>query len=93
VTDLGTFLFGQERVSLDLYRPILMDVQGGKCLYCGRELTKRSHVDHFIPWSRYAADLGHNNLVLAHDRCNGDKSDYLAAVRHLAAWVERNRQR
>src|SRR5262245_25046798 len=26
-TDLGTFLFGQERASLDVYRPILMVVQ------------------------------------------------------------------
>jgi hypothetical protein len=34
VTDLGTFLFGQERASLEVYRPILMDVQGGTCLYC-----------------------------------------------------------
>ena len=36
------------------------------------------------------ADLGHN-LVLAHDRCNNDKSDHLAAEMHLAAWTERNR--
>jgi hypothetical protein len=35
-------------------------------------------VDHFIPWSRYPADLGHN-FVLAHDRCINAKSDYLAA--------------
>ena len=47
-------------------------------------------MDHFIPWSRYPADLGHN-FVLAHDRCNNAKSDHLAAEDHLAAWVERNR--
>jgi hypothetical protein len=34
-------------------------------------------------------DLGHN-FVLAHDRCNTAKSDYLAAESHLAAWSERN---
>jgi 5-methylcytosine-specific restriction endonuclease McrA len=90
VTDLGTFLFGQERVSLDVYRPILMDVQHGICLYCQKKLSKQSQVDHFIPWSRYSADLGHN-FVLAHDKCNNAKSDYLAAEKHLAAWVERNR--
>jgi 5-methylcytosine-specific restriction endonuclease McrA len=90
VCDLGTFLFGQERASLDVYRPILMDVQHGTCLYCRKTLSKQSHVDHFIPWSRYSADLGHN-FVLAHDRCNNSKSDHLAAERHLAAWVERNR--
>src|SRR5262249_15485223 len=32
VTDLGTFLFGEERASLDAYRPILLDVQKGECL-------------------------------------------------------------
>ena len=89
-TDLGTFLFGEERASLEAYRPILMDVQHGTCLYCGGHLSKQSEVDHFIPWSRYPADLGHN-FVLAHDRCNNAKSDYLAAEKHLAAWAERNR--
>src|SRR5262249_27961682 len=89
-TDLGTFLFGQERADLDAYRPILVDVQRGTCLYCQKKLSKQSQVDHFIPWSRYPADLGHN-FVLAHDRCNNAKSDYLAAEKHLTAWVERNR--
>jgi hypothetical protein len=28
---------------------------------------------------------------LAHERCNREKSDYLAAEKHLAAWSERNR--
>jgi 5-methylcytosine-specific restriction endonuclease McrA len=90
VTDLGTFLFGQERASLDVYRPILLDVQHGTCLYCQKKLSKQSQVDYFVPWSRYPADLGHN-FVLAHDQCNNAKSDYLAAEKHLAAWAERNR--
>ena len=90
VTDLGTFLFGEERASLDPYRPILMDVQDGVCLYCQKNLPKQTQVDHFIPWSRYPADLGHN-FVLAHNHCNNAKSDYLAAEKHLAAWAERNR--
>jgi len=90
VTDLGTFLFGQERASLDAYRPILMDAQRGTCLYCQKKLSKQSQVNHFIPWSRYPADLG-PNLVLAHDQCNNAKSDHLAAEEHLAAWAGRNR--
>jgi 5-methylcytosine-specific restriction endonuclease McrA len=90
VTDLGTFLFGEERATLEAYRPILMDVQQGTCLYCGGNLPKQSEVDHFIPWSRYPADIGHN-FVLAHKTCNNAKSDYLAAEKHLAAWAERNR--
>lgn len=90
VADLGTFLFGQERACLEVYRPILMDVQHGVCLYCGGSLSKQMEVDHFIPWSRYPADLGHN-FVLAHKTCNNAKSDHLAAEKHLAAWAERNR--
>jgi 5-methylcytosine-specific restriction endonuclease McrA len=90
VTDLGTFLFGEERASLEAYRPILMDVQHGTCLYCQKGLPRQAQVDHFIPWSRYPADLGHN-FVLAHSHCNNAKSDYLAAEKHLAAWAERNR--
>ena len=87
--DLGTFLFGQERASLDAYRPILLDVQKGACLYCKKPLSGPTQVDHFVPWSRYPADLGHN-FVLAHDRCNNAKSDHLAAEDHIAAWVGRN---
>ena len=91
ITDLGTFLFGQERANLEVYRPILMDVQHCDCLYCQKPLPKQSQVDHFIPWSRYPADLGHN-FVLAHNACNHAKSDYLAAEDHLAAWSERNKR-
>ena len=47
-------------------------------------------VDHFVPWSRYPTDLGHN-FVLSHPGCNNAKSDHLAAEEHLAAWIERNR--
>jgi len=91
IADLGTFLFAQERGSLEIYRPILRDVQHGNCLYCGEPLLTLAHVDHFIPWSRYPADLGHN-LVLVHDTCNRDKSDHLGAEEHLCAWRQRNHQ-
>jgi len=91
ITDLGTFLFGQDRGSLDAYRPILLEVQQGVCLYCLKDLPKQAQVDHFVPWARYPVDLGHN-FVLAHNQCNNAKSDYLAAENHLAAWVERNRR-
>jgi 5-methylcytosine-specific restriction endonuclease McrA len=90
-TDLGTFLFGADRANLDAYRPILLDVQEGICLYCQKPLAKHSQVDHFVPWSRYPADLGHN-FVLDHYKCNNAKSDFLAAENHLAAWIERNRE-
>jgi hypothetical protein len=91
LTDLGTFLFGQERACLNAYRPILLDVQQGNCLYCEKPLNAQSQVDHFVPWARYPVDLGHN-FVLAHNGCNSAKTDYLAAENHLVAWIERNRQ-
>lgn len=90
ISDLGTFLFGEERTSLEAYRPILVDVQKGACLYCQKPLSGKTQVDHFVPWSRYPAALGHN-FVLAHDRCNNAKSDFLAAEIHLASWIERNK--
>ena len=68
----------------------MLEVQQGTCLYCQKALTKQMQLDHFIPWSRYPADIGHN-FVLAHDKCNNAKSDHLAAEKHLAAWAERNR--
>jgi hypothetical protein len=46
-------------------------------------------VDHFIPWSRYPVDLGHN-FVLADRRCNNGKRDRLAALPHLERWARRN---
>ncbi len=89
LTDLGTFLFGQERASLAAYQPILRDVQKGTCIYCKKPLSDKAQVDHFIPWSRYPADLG-QNFVLAHGGCNNAKSDHLAAEEHLERWAERN---
>ena len=46
-------------------------------------------MDHFVPWSRYPVDLGHN-FVLAHATCNQDKSNRLAACDHLDRWCRRN---
>jgi len=90
--DLSEFLFGSERSSLATVQPILQDLQHGQCFYCHRSIRRdAAHVDHFIPWSRYPIDLGHN-FVLSHGSCNSSKSDHLAAVDHLAAWAERNSQ-
>ena len=85
--DLQEFLFGSERASLAAVRPVLHEVQEGACFYCRRPLqADAAHVDHFIPWSRYPVDLGHN-FVLAHATCNGRKSDRLASAEHLDDWV------
>lgn len=32
--DLREFLFGAERNALRVVRPVLMDLQQGKCFYC-----------------------------------------------------------
>ena len=72
--DLDQFLFGTERATLAIYLPILNEVQEARCLYCRREVAPgTAHIDHFIPWSRYPIDLGHN-FVLAHAGCNSAKA-------------------
>jgi 5-methylcytosine-specific restriction endonuclease McrA len=87
-SDLEQFLFGTERRSLIGIREGLADIQKGRCFYCGSTL-RGGEVDHFIPWSRYPRDLAHN-FVLADAKCNGLKSDLLAAPRHTRNWIERN---
>jgi hypothetical protein len=87
--DLADFLFGSERSGLSAIVSGLRDLQHGECFYCQGRLQQTVEVDHFIPWSRYPRDLGHN-FVLAHDSCNRDKRDMLAAPVHLTRWVERN---
>ncbi len=67
--DLDEFLFGTERASLARARPILSNFQEGRCFYCDGALQSRGEVDHFVPWSLYPVDLGHN-FVLAHSTCN-----------------------
>jgi hypothetical protein len=87
--DLVDFLFGSERTALKALVVGLRDNQQGECFYCRNRMLDRVAVDHFIPWSRYPRDLGHN-FVLAHDSCNLDKRDMLAAPVHLERWVQRN---
>ena len=87
--DLVDFLFGSERSALKALVGGLRDLQHGDCFYCRGRMHEKVAVDHFIPWSRYPRDLGHN-FVLAHDSCNVDKRDMLAAPAHLERWVDRN---
>lgn len=88
---LEDFLFGKERVSLRPVQPDLLDLQGGRCFYCDGGLAAACDVDHFLPWARHA-DNSIDNLVVAHPRCNGDKSDFLAAAEHVVRWRERSAQ-
>jgi hypothetical protein len=89
IADLQEFLFGSERANLKKVAGILVEVQKGECFYCGGRVGPgENNVDHFIPWSRYPVNLGHN-FVLAHSACNLAKSDMLAAVPHLERWFDR----
>ena len=91
-SDLHSFLFGAERSNLAQITPVLEELQNGRCFYCPQSLRRDStQVDHFIPWVRYPVDLVHN-FVLAHNSCNSNKSDHIAAVDHLEKWVLRNQQ-
>ena len=91
-TDLSEFLFGGERGSLATVQPVLNKLQKARCFYCSRPLRgDAAHVGHFIAWSRYPIDLGHN-FVLAHHGCNSAKADHLAAVEYLSKWSERNQE-
>lgn len=89
VADLTEFLFGSDRASLAAVKPLLADLQKGRCFDCKSTLKREGDVDHFIPWSKYPADLGHN-FVLAHKNCNAAKIDKLAAMPHFEAWWQRN---
>jgi 5-methylcytosine-specific restriction endonuclease McrA len=67
------FLFRAERKALAVVRPVLADLQFGRCFYCGQRIRgDTSHVDYFIPWAKYPIDLAHT-FVLADGRCNNKK--------------------
>jgi hypothetical protein len=89
--ELELFLFGADRVPLDAVRPRLLDLQDGRCFYCGNVIRTHAEVDHFVPWSRYVDD-GLDNLVVAHSRCNNSKRDFLAAPEHVERWALRTRE-
>ncbi len=89
--DLAEFLFGSERNQWPGIRPVLRELQEGKCFYCQNSIRGgQEELDHFIPWSLYPNDLAHN-FVIACRRCNGAKSDDLAQVDALDRWIERNK--
>ena len=83
--ELEEFLFGADRKSLERYSDLLRDHQAGECFYCGKKVADKGDLDHFIPWSRYPLDLGHN-FVFTHKSCNSAKRDYLAAPAHIERW-------
>lgn len=71
-TDLHAFLFGAERADLGQVAPALQELQEGRCFYCQSVLRRDgTHIDHFIPWSRYPVDLAHNFVLAPATRARG----------------------
>lgn len=90
-SQLEDFLFGTERADNEVVRRPLVELQAGRCFYCGESLPDggaRAEVDHFIPWSRQPLDLI-ENLVAAHGQCNQKKRHFLAAPPHVERWRRR----
>ena len=87
VEDIEVFLFEPNRAQLGKLRDPLGQLQDGRCFFC-QEKVRTPVIDHFLPWTR-CADDSLANLVVADQRCNGRKSDHLAAVAHLRHWGER----
>ena len=86
--DLRAHLFGADRVAFSAaVRGGLREFQDRDCFYC-HEPVRDAVVDHFLPWSRWPNDAL-ENLVLAHTRCNGKKSDHIPGSVPLQAWRTR----
>ncbi len=86
---LESFLFGSDRATLAPWRDILREHQGGRCFYCDARVPGNGELDHFVAWSRYPVDLGHN-FVFSDSKCNLAKRDYLAHQDHLQRWRDEN---
>lgn len=90
--NLEQFMFEPSRNQLNAVANVLVELQDCKCFYCNKSMRKGSYaVDHFIPWSMYPSDTGHN-FVLADSSCNSKKSNLLASNEFLHKWQERNEE-
>ena len=90
--NLEQFMFEPSRNQLSSVANVLIELQECRCFYCNKEMKKNNYaVDHFIPWSMYPSDTGHN-FVLADSSCNSKKSNLLASQEFLHKWEERNEQ-
>ena len=91
--NLEQFMFEPSRNQLNAVANVLVDLQDYKCFYCNKPMKKGNYaVDHFIPWSMYPSDTGHN-FVLADSSCNSKKSNLLASDEFLHKWKERNEEK
>ncbi len=80
-----------ERTPLEIYRNILFsEFEECNCFYCGKKLSGKIHVDHFIPWSFVKEDKLWN-FVLSCPECNIKKSNILPPQNTIVRILERNR--
>ena len=85
-------MFEPSRNQLNAVANVLVELQDCKCFYCNKPMRNGNYaVDHFIPWSMYPSDTGHN-FVLADSSCNSKKSNLLASDEFLHKWQERNEE-
>ncbi|QHE60393.1 HNH endonuclease [Rossellomorea vietnamensis] len=83
-----------KRASLRPFEDILLSHFSAQCFYCNKALTgqkRKTHVDHFIPWSFVQSDHLWN-LVLACNKCNSSKSDKLPDREYLESIIIRNKE-
>jgi CRISPR/Cas system Type II protein with McrA/HNH and RuvC-like nuclease domain len=87
---LSEFLWGTSRTNVAVLAQDLTELQAGYCFYCETKLnTKKIHVDHVLPWSRFLIN-GVSNLVATDDKCNLNKSDNLPVHKHIQNALDRN---
>ncbi|ELN4659005.1 HNH endonuclease [Escherichia coli] len=90
--NLEQFMFEPSRNQLNAVANVLVELQDCRCFYCNKPMKKGNYaVDHFVPWSMYPSDTGHN-FVLADSSCNSKKSNLLASDEFLYKWKERNKE-
>lgn len=90
--NLEQFMFEPSRNQLNAVAYVLVELQDCKYFYCNKSIKKGNYaVDHFIPWSMYPSDTGHN-FVLSDSSCNSKKSNLLASDEFLHKWQERNEE-
>ena len=90
--NLERFMFEPTRNQLNAVANVLVELQECRCFYCNKEMKRGAYaVDHFIPWSMYPSDTGHN-FVLVDSNCNSKKSNFLASNKFLHKWQERNEE-
>lgn len=80
------------REDLSIYREILRkEFEESTCFYCGKKLSKKIHVDHFIPWS-FVKDDKLWNFVLSCPTCNERKNNKVPQRDYIVRIEERNKR-